>query len=181
MEKEIVKNSKNLLSDTNTEVGSQTQINKKDGKDEQNKKYDNIDKKESNKEILIYENLENRIQREADISNKEKIQNILNNQNDININNININENEKIKSKNLEKQLKEKNDIEKVSERKKLKNVKNKSKNKRKHRHRCDYIDCCPACCDCFYDCNCCNCESCSCNYFCRYCCENSSRNCEIF
>ena len=103
MEKGVLKNSKNLISDTNTEFGSQTNTNKKDVKDDQNKKNDNSNKKESNKEILLYENFENSIQRETDISNKSKIQNIVNNQNDININNNNIKENDKIKNKQLEK------------------------------------------------------------------------------
>ena len=33
MEKEVLKNSKNLISDTNTEFGSQNHTNKKDVKD----------------------------------------------------------------------------------------------------------------------------------------------------
>ena len=102
MEKEVLKNSKNLISDTNTEFGSQTNLNKKDGKDEQNKKYDNFNKKESNKEILIYENFDNSIHRDTNISNKSKILNIVNNQNNININN-NIKEDDEIKNKKLEK------------------------------------------------------------------------------
>ena len=183
MEKEVLKNSKNLISDTNTEFGSQNHTNKKVGKDEQNKKNDNFNVKESNKEILIYENYDNSIQRETNTSNKSKIQNIVNNQNDININN-NIKEDDKNINKKLEKKIEEKNNIEKSSSRKELKN-KNKSKKKRTKRHRCDYVDCCSCnkvCCLCFCNCNnCCSCESCSCNYFCRYCCENSSRRCEIF
>ena len=185
MEKEVLKNSKNLISDTNTEFGSQNHTNKKVGKDEQNKKNDNFNVKESNKEILIYENFDNSIQRETNTSNKSKIQNIVNNQNDINKNiNNNIKEDDKIKNKKLEKKIEEKNNIEKSSSRKELKN-KNKSKKKRTKRHRCDYVDCCSCnkvCCLCFCNCNnCCSCESCSCNYFCRYCCENSSRRFEIF
>ena len=58
----------------------------------------------------------------------------MNNQNDININN-NIKEDDKIKTKKLEKNIGEKNNVEKSSSRKELKNQ-NKSKKKRKQRHR---------------------------------------------
>ena len=154
MEKNILKNSENIIGDKNIEDDSHIQ-----------RKNSNLISKESNKEILVNENLELSSEKENNKNTEKEFIKKDNNRN--NINHKYDDEKNKIKEKknindeNIKiREIKNKKALDKISEKKKFNEKKRRKSN-------------------CYCNCNCCT--KFDFNFCCRFCCELTCQKCDIF